>query len=121
MDFSQSPDPYKTLPTALFRSSMLRAIPSRLGQSDDVVLHLPSLHHQVFYLRFRCNVRALKRCGLWLYFYLLPGNDNGNHEWQGVVIDAKTLILDWDKRNIEKVLHLSKVDELHRCPNSRRT
>nr|CDJ90235.1 unnamed protein product [Haemonchus contortus] len=84
-------------------------MPSRLGQSDDVVLHLPSLHHQVLYLLFRCKRPCVER------------NDNGNHAWQGVVIDAKTLILDWDKRNIEKVLHLSKVDELHRCPNSRRT
>ncbi|KAK5979991.1 hypothetical protein GCK32_000092 [Trichostrongylus colubriformis] len=36
-------------------------MPPRLGQSDDVVLDLPGLHHQIFDTRFRCKSSCVTR------------------------------------------------------------
>ncbi|KAK6059169.1 hypothetical protein COOONC_03204 [Cooperia oncophora] len=49
------------------------------------------------------------------------GEGNGNNKWQGIVVDGKTLILDWNDHMMKKVLRFARRDKLGQCSDFRET
>ncbi|CAD6188744.1 unnamed protein product [Caenorhabditis auriculariae] len=48
--------------------------------------------------------------------YLLLGKDDTDDEHEGIVVNSKTVLVDWDDDVMDKVVRFSKKDKLGQCP-----